>query len=68
MAWKLVEIADTEAGAEDFSDDEVVRIYLGLQNTVTRPYDDSNPDFTSYLKLSAAIKTALQRTEKNNDA
>ena len=60
MAWKLVELPDSDADPEDFSNDELVSLYLLLQHRMEGPYDDSNPEFTSYLKLTMPFNAALR--------
>jgi hypothetical protein len=67
MAWKLVEVPPAEADPADLSDVEVVTIYLALQHRMKGPYDDTNPEFTSYLKLTELFKVALQHVEQRTD-
>jgi hypothetical protein len=56
MAWKLVEIPPAEPDPADLSDVEVVTIYLALLHRMKGPYDDTNPEFTCYLKLTELFK------------
>ena len=49
MAWRMVEIPDSDCGTDDFADQEVLCVYLTLQDRMKGPYDDSNPAFVCYV-------------------
>jgi hypothetical protein len=63
MAWRMVEIPDSECRANDFSDEDVLCLYLTLRDRMKAPYDDSNPAFVCYLKLSTPFNEARRHTE-----
>jgi len=63
MAWRMVEIPDFDCGTDDFTDEEVLCLYLTLQDRMKGPYDDSNPAFVCYLKLRTPFNEARRHTE-----
>lgn len=63
MAWNLVEVPESEGTSENFTDEEVVNLYILLQTRAKAPFDDRNPEFTSYLKLRIPFKVARERIE-----
>jgi hypothetical protein len=62
VGLRMVKISDSECGADDFADQEVLCVYLTLQDRMKGPYDDSNPVFVCYLKLWMPFKEAHRRT------
>jgi hypothetical protein len=62
MAWKLVQIADADASQADLSDAELLSVYLLLRDRMKSPYDDTNPQFTAYLKMGESCTIAAQHT------
>ncbi len=55
MAWRLVQIVDSDAATGDLTDAEFLSLYVALRESLRRPYDESNPGFSAYLKLSEII-------------
>lgn len=64
MAWRLIEIAEAEARAEDFSNNEIECLYLAVRDRVRGPYDESNPQFVCYCKVSALLSAVLGSTRQ----
>jgi hypothetical protein len=55
MAWRLVQLADSDAITGDLADAEFLSLYVALRESLRRPYDESNPGFSAYLKLSEIV-------------
>ena len=55
MAWRISQIESGKATPEDLTDDELVVIYWTLRDSSKRPYDDTHPSFTAYLKICDLI-------------
>jgi hypothetical protein len=67
MGWKLISVPDSEEVAEDLSDEELVSLYLLLQHRMKGPYDESNPEFSCYLKLWTPFNEAHDRMEQGRE-
>lgn len=51
MAWRLVEIPDSEAQAEDLSNEELVGISIMLAQHMGEPLNDMNVYYRAWEKL-----------------
>ena len=51
MAWRLLQISNEEAGAQDLTDEEMLAVFLSARDHSRRPFDESNPLFRAYLKI-----------------
>jgi hypothetical protein len=56
MAWMLMEVLDTNADINMFSDSELMALCTAIRERVQTPYDDESPAFTAYTKLRNNIK------------
>ena len=59
MAWRLVEVPDSEARAEDLSNEELVSIRIMLAQHMGEPLNDMNVYYRAWEKLRSMVHVAM---------
>jgi len=63
MAWRMQEIDDEEARAQDLTDQEMAALYVAMYAAAKNPFDDRNPLFCAYRKLADVWGRLLESAE-----
>jgi type IV secretory pathway ATPase VirB11/archaellum biosynthesis ATPase len=73
MAWRLQEVSSEDVTAQHLTDEEMLAVFVAVRDSSKQPFDETNPLFRAYLKISTTATKIRERlseatSEKGNNS